>query len=241
MFGTGKNEKLRATNKEESPILVLKPSTNETREGDIYLVGRELFSPTPESVNKLLELLNSFRTDIPSNVSTIDLKFPFEIELKKNKDVSLSESEKLASANECNILGGVFLNYVSSFGVEIGKVNNSFSVLSDDIEFMQTLYPDLAIYFASPEKLTQEEFDFKVGVIYNNTGSFRVIEVEDNVRIFTPEMLKKLAFLKRVFRHFAKGTIPFEPSNVRCNFVHTPETMDELSRHRALYDERINK
>lgn len=225
----------------EDPIVVLKPSTNETRESDIYLVGRELFHPTPESVNKLLEQLNSFRVDLPSNISTIDQKFAPEISLKKIKNVLLPEAEKLAVINECNILGGAFLNYINSFGVEIGKVNNSLNIASDDIEFMQTLYPDLAPFFANPEKLTQKEIDFSLGVIYNNTGSFKVIEVENQVRIFTPEMLKKLAFLKRVFRHLAKMTIPFEKKNVRCNFVHTPETLDELKLHRSIYDDRIGK
>lgn len=229
------------TNNTEQPVVVLKPSANETREGNIYLIGRELFHPTPESVNKLLDLLNEFKTDIQTNIATIAEKFFEDVHLKKIKNISLSESEKMALDNGCNILGGTFLSYINSFGVEIGIPHKNFNISSDDIEFLETLYPDLAIFFASPEKLTENEINFKTGVIYNNTGSFKVVEVEKQTRIFSPEILKELAVLKRIYRHFAKETIPFEKVRVRCNLIHTPETLDELKQHEILYQKRIRK
>ncbi len=221
-------------------FIVLKPSSNEKgNDDDIYSVNRELFYPTPENVNCLLSALNHLNKEELLNIGTIKEKFKDNIILKKEKDLKLEDAEKLSFENGCNILGGVYLNLIYSYGIELGKENNSFRVTADDAEFMTTLYPDLIPFFSDINSLNQEQKTFSQGVIYNNTGSFRVIEVDCQKRFFTPDVLKKITVLKRIYRHLAKINIPFNKDNARCNLIHTPENLDELSLHRQIYDDRI--
>lgn len=227
--------------KDPEPFIVLKPSANEKNGEDIYSIKRELFTPNRENVCRLIDVLNSFNLEELVSVNTIKEKFSDNIILEREKDLRIEDAEKMSLMNGCNILGGVYLDLINSFGIEIGKTNNSLYAESDDAEFMLTLYPDLIPFFSNPEDLTTEQKTFSQGVIYNNTGSFRIIEISDKKRIFTPEILKKITILKRVYRHFAKINIPFNKDNVRCNLIHTPENLDELNLHKEIYNNRIKK
>jgi hypothetical protein len=227
--------------KEPEPFVVLKPSANEKNGEDIYSIKRELFAPNKECVYQLIDSLNNFKLDELLKVNTIKEKLDNCTILEKERDLKIEDAEEMAIENGCNILGGVYLNLISSFGVEIGKTNNSIRAESDDAEFMLTLYPDLMPFFSNPENLTMEQKKFSQGVIYNNTGSFRVIEVGDKKRIFTPEILKKITILKRIYRYSAKTNIPFCKDNVRCNLIHTPENLEELNLHKEIYSNRIKR
>lgn len=177
--------------KNPEPFVVLKPSANEKNGEDIYSIKRELFTPNTENIHHLIEALNDFNMEELIKINTIKEKFNDNIILEKEKDLKIEDAEKMALTNGCNILGGVYLDLINSFGIEIGKTNNSLRAESNDAEFMLTLYPDLVPFFSNPESLTTEQKIFSQGVIYNNTGSFRVIEICDKKRIFTPDVLKK--------------------------------------------------
>lgn len=225
--------------KEINPFIVLKPSSNEKNQEDIYSIKRELFTPNHENIKSLTDALNNFNLTDLLQINTIKEKFNENIILDREKDLTIIDAEKMAISNGCNILGGVYLDLINCFGVEIGKENNSIRAEPDDAEFMLTLYPDLAPYFSNPEKLTPGQREFSQGVIYNNTGSFRVIEINDKKRIFAPDILKKITILKRIYRHFVKTNIPFNKEIVRCNLIHTPENLNELSLHKKIYNNRI--
>lgn len=142
MYKYGKNK-----SKEPEPFVVLKPSANEKNGEDIYSIKRELFAPNKECVYQLIDSLNNFKLDELLKVNTIKEKLDNCTILEKERDLKIEDAEEMAIENGCNILGGVYLNLISSFGVEIGKTNNSIRAESDDAEFMLTLYPDLMPFF----------------------------------------------------------------------------------------------
>lgn len=222
---------------ERFPLIVLKPSSNEQGE-TMYEISRDLYLPTQESAIATIGSLNDFLIKKPTGIKNVDEKLDDGVELNQIYKVTLEEAENMSKVNSCNILGGIFIAYLRSYGIETGKQVSSFNIQSTDMEFMISLYPDLTTYFVSPDKLGEKEIEFAQGVILNNTGSFKVINIEHNIRVFGPEILTKIKLLKRSFRHFAKLHTPSKKVSVRCNMVHSPESEDELDKQTKIFDNR---
>lgn len=222
---------------ERFPIIVLKPSSNE-RGKTMYEIDRDLYLPTQESATAVIESLNNFVFKKPTGIVNIDEKFENGLELTQTYKVTLEEAENMSRINNCNILGGIFIAYLKSYGIETGKQVSSVSIKSNDMEFMISLYPDLTTYFVSPEKLGEKEVEFAQGVILNNTGSFKVINIEHDIRVFGPEILTKIKLIKRAFRYFTKLHTPCKKVSVRCNMVHSPESEDELEKQTKIFNNR---
>jgi hypothetical protein len=124
--------------------------------------------------------------------------------------------------------------------MDVGQRAFPMDISAADIEFIQTLYPDVAGYFSAPDQLSEKQIRFAEGVISSNTGELKVVEIGDDVRIFSEEILQKLTLLKSVFRHATKMKIPYDLSKMRCNLVHSPETADELKDHIRVINAKIN-
>ena len=219
------------------PVVVLKPSSNELENSkNFYTIKKELFTPTPETVINFLNFLNQFEVGKKSGIQVIDDKIFNNYIFKQVKPLTMNDIENLADKNSCNVLGGVFLAYLETFGLNMGTQIKEIAVNENSVAFLTTLYPDLTRYFYEPIKLSDEQKEFAKGVISNNTGSFKVIDIENNIRIFDIELLKKIALLKRIFRYGAKMNVPFKMASVRCNLVHSPENIEELTEQLQLFN-----
>ena len=237
MESLDKNSPLHEQN--DKLIVVLKPSTTELGDMGIYSVNREIFSVTLESVTNLIEFLNNFNVNIKSGVKSIDESRLFNQELRQIRPISLSSAEKIANDLKCNILGGVFIDWIYSYNIEIRKILGHALIESSDAEFLETLYPDLVPFFKTPAKLTKGELSLAEGIIYNNTGNFKVLEVEKDIKISTQMVFAELAFLKRIFRYAVKLNIKKREEVIRDNLIHTPQTSEELLIQKKLLEKRF--
>ena len=74
---------------------------------------------------------------------------------------------------KCNILGGVFIDWIHSYNIEINKILGHALIQGSDVEFLEALYPDLVPFFKTPSVLTEKERKLAEGLF-----------------ITTPEILK---------------------------------------------------
>jgi len=222
------------------PIICLRPSTEVTKIDNIYSVNRDLFSPTPTTVKRLIASLNQALVGVPTGIPDIDSVIPpLNCSFNRIAQLKLSDCEKEAVDRNCNILGGTFLQFVASFGVELGQTLGRANVEPNDTEFLRTLYPDLEDFFQSPNSVPEERKDFAQGVIYNNTGNFLIVTINGEPRSFTDEFFAQLVLLKRIYRYYVACTIPWNRNTVRDNVVHVPENLDKSNRHLKLFIERF--
>lgn len=221
------------------PIVILKPTSAEAVGGNLYRTRESLYYLSLENIKKLIDFLNQFRLDIPSGVSSIDKRLPISKLLHKSRNVKLEEAERMAIDNNCNILGGMFLAFINSFGIKIGQRVFKIKIRATDMDFLQTLYPDISGYFNSPRELTEKQIEYAEGVIKNNTGELKVVEIDHDIRIFPEEVLKKLSLLKNVFRYAAKSTIPYDATKLRCSLIHSPEIAQELEDNISVINSKI--
>lgn len=222
-------------------ITVLKPSTTEQGVTGIYSVHREIFDVTPEAIKKLVNFLNDFDVNRKSGVISIDKNRIFNQELKQNRPALLSSAEKISNDLKCNILGGVFLDWIYSYNIEIGKTLGHAQIQSSDVEFLENLYPDLIPFFKNPAELTAEQLNLAQGIVYNNTGTFKVLEVGENMKESSQLIFAELAFLKRIFRYAVKLNIKKKDGSIRDNLIHTPQTPEELLIQKRLLEKRFIK
>ncbi len=225
--------------KNDKPIVVLKPSTTEQGTAGLYSINREIYSVTPEAINDLVSFLNNFDVNKKSGITSIDTSNLFDQDLHQTKPVSLATSEKIAYDLKCNILGGIFIDWISSYGIEIEKILGHACVQDGDAEFLEALYPDLIPFFKDRTKLSTQELNLAEGIVYNNTGNFKVLEIGAKGETSTQVIFAKLAFLKRIFRHAVKITIKKREEIIRDNLVHTPQTPEELSIQKNLLQKRF--
>ena len=217
-------------------IVVLKPTSAEAPNNDIYQVARQIFMPDPQSAQSLIELLNLINLEQSTGIDCLEVKKPIDVCFNKYKPISLVSAEKIAVDLNCNILGGIFLVYLNSFGIDIGKVLGRSQIAYADKEFTLALYsnPKTLLYFNEPAKLTKEDRILIESVLYNNTGQFLTVEVSNYISsLTTSDSFAKVTFLKRVFRYAAEHTIKWTGKTyLRDNLVHSPDTPDEVISHR---------
>jgi hypothetical protein len=222
----------------EKPIVALRPSAHPCPEGGIYSVNRDFFDITPANSEKLIEFLNTVNVGKKLGVEEVDSKIFPDLDFKRRFNIKLRNCEKISLHNGVNILGGVFFKFLESFGVEFEEKLSRSRVEDNDSEFICLVYPELADYFKSSETLPDDYKHFAEGVIYNNTGLFSVVEINGRSKDFLEEELRRIALLKRIFRHGVRSFIPWKNCAVRDNVVHTPENVVELASHHVLFKRR---
>lgn len=208
-------------------IVVLRPSISVLIDHDLYKVFNQIFAPTADSVARLHRFLTEFDFKTKTGIGHLDDKWKY---IGKKREYDATRAVDFAFSWRCNILGGVFLNYLSTFGIDVLKCLGMFSIDGADLEFYMTLYSGMQGYFDGSINPTSELGMFWQGVIYNNTGPFKVLEVSGDIL--------ELAYLKRVFREGLRQCIQ-SGVVVVDNAVHSPENLDELVVHTRMFLSRM--
>lgn len=223
-------------------IVVLKPTSSEATNGDIYTVPREIFLPNPETAANLITTLNQMDLNRSTGIEYLESKRPANMQFSKGFDLNLAYAERLAVDMNCNIIGGIFLMYISSYGINLGNVLGRSVVAYGDKEFTLALYSNQQTidFFNNPQALTDSDRVLIESVLYNNTGQFLTVEVENAIKSQESETLNKIAFLKRVFRHLAEQSIRWTGKTfLRDNMVHSPDTLSDVESQRKALERRF--
>jgi len=202
----------------------------------MYVVHNNIFLPTKESVDALIRFLNAFDLTEKVGIGHLDEKW---VPVNKTGNISARGVVTMAERWGCNILGGVFLDFTASCAFFVVREISKFAVNGADTEFYKTLYPGMLPYLDGSISRDSDLGRFWEGVVFNNTGVFRVLEVNRSANTLASN-LAVLAYLKRVFREGLRQCIQSGVSVVD-NAVHTPENVLELSEHMCIFNRGMHK
>jgi len=218
------------------PVVALRPSTSTLCAAGMYAVHNNIFLPTEESVDALIRFLEGFDLSAKAGIGHLDEKW---VAVSKAGHVSARAVLSTTERWGCNILGGVFLDYIASCDFQIVREIGEFAVNGADTEFYKTLYPGMLPYLEGSIPPESELGRFWEGVVFNNTGVFRVLEVDRSSNTLVSN-LTALAYLKRVFREGLRQCVQSGVSVVD-NAVHTSENVLELSEHMCIFNRGMHK
>lgn len=220
------------------PMVALKPSTSTQIGGNIFVVKDSLFLPNTTNVAELIQYLNSFEMGTVTGNETVDPKYPVECPPQRMVHVQMFKVMQVCREVDCNILGGLFLVYLQSFGVEFQPTHLRARVESGDSQFFEVVYPIFEGYFESPRTVNPDLIPYLDGVVCNNTGEYKLLHVTNHVGNEIP-LMRQVAYLKRVFRYATSNIVPYPEGVVKDNLVHSPENQKELYAHSELFLERL--
>lgn len=220
------------------PFVVLKPYASERCGLSVFSIRNKMFEPDRSNITSLAAFLNDFVIGTETGTDSVDTKFDAAYAPSRTSITSLRKAQIRAALHGCNIIGGIFLSWLACFGYKIALEGARAVVWSDDTEFLRVVYPVFEEYFNTPEAVDSKQVEYLQGVQKNNTGIYRIYQVTNpDKQIGTT--LRKIAYLKRVFRYAVKTHLPFKTGTVRDNLVHSPETISELVVHGTLFAQRL--